>query len=99
MVIDIEDRDCPCCGGSLQAIGELRTELLDIAPTQLRVRVTRRPRSVCRTCDGVIVVAPAPERPIDCSMATEAMIVHVVVRKFCDGLPCIARRKCWRAKL
>ena len=87
VVIDIEDRDCPCCGGSLQAIGELRTEQLDIAPAQLRVRVTRRPRYVCRSCDGVPVVAPAPERPIDGGMATEALIVHVVVSKFCDGLP------------
>ena len=87
VVIDIEHRDCPCCGGSLQAIGELRTEQLDIAPAQLRVRVTRRPRYVCRSCDGVIAVAPAPERPIDGGMATEALIVHVVVSKFCDGLP------------
>src|SRR6201995_3553460 len=31
--------------------------------------------------------APAPERPIDGGMATEALIVHVVVSKFCDGLP------------
>lgn len=87
VVIDIDDHDCPCCGGSLQAIGELRTEQLDILPAQLRVRVTRRPRYVCRTCDDVIVVAPAPERPIDGGMATEALIAHVVVSKFCDGLP------------
>ena len=53
VVIDIEDHDCPCCGGSLQVIGELRTEQLDIAPAQLRVRVTRRPRYVCHTCDDV----------------------------------------------
>jgi transposase len=32
-------------------------------------------------------VAPAPERPIDGGMATEALIVHVVVSKFCDSLP------------
>jgi hypothetical protein len=32
-------------------------------------------------------VAPAPERPVDGGMATEALIVHVVVSKFCDGLP------------
>src|ERR1700736_5263110 len=65
----------------------------------LRARVTRRPRYVCNSCDGahlthhlqraadVPVVAPAPERPIDGGMATEALIVHVVVSKFCDGLP------------
>ena len=34
-----------------------------------------------------MVVAPAPERPIDGGMPTEALIVHVVVSKFCDSLP------------
>ena len=87
VVIDVEHEACPCCGGALHAIGELRTEQLDIVPAQLRVRVTRRPRYACRACEGAIVVAPAPERPIDGGMATEAMIVHVVVSKFCDSLP------------
>jgi transposase len=87
VLIDVERRDCPCCGGLLHAIGELRSEQLDIVPAQLRVRVTRRPRYGCRACEGTIVVAPAPERPIDGGMATEAMIAHVLVSKFCDALP------------
>ena len=87
VLIDVERRDCPCCGGTLHAIGELRTEQLDIVPAQLRVRVIRRPRYACRACEGAVVVAPAPERPIDGGMATEALIVHVVVSKFCDSLP------------
>jgi transposase len=87
VVIDIERRDCPCCGGTLHVIDELRTEQLDIVPAQLRVRVTRRPRYGCRACEGAVVVAPAPERAIDGGMATEAMIAHVVVSKFCDSLP------------
>ena len=87
VLIDVERRDCPCCGGLLHAIGELRSEQLDIVPAQLRVRVTRRPRYACRTCEQAVVVAPAPERPIDGGMATEAMIAHVLVSKFCDALP------------
>jgi transposase len=87
VVIDVESRDCPCCGGVLHAIDELRTEQLDIVPTQLRVRVTRRPRYACRACEGAVVVAPAPSRPIDGGMATEALVAHVVVSKFADSLP------------
>jgi transposase len=86
VVIDVESRDCPCCGGTLHAIGELRTEQLDIVPTQLRVRVTRRPRYACRVCESAVVVAPAPDRPIDGGMATEALVAYVVVSKFCDSL-------------
>ncbi len=87
VVIDAEHTACPCCGGTMHGIGELRTEQLDIVPAQLRVLVTRRPRYACRTCEGAVVVAPAPERPIDGGMATEALIAHVLVSKFCDSLP------------
>ncbi len=87
VVIDTDHAACPCCGGAMHCIGELRTEQLDIAPMRLRVRVTRRPRYACRACEGAVVVAPAPERPIDGGMPTEALIVHVVVSKFCDSLP------------
>ena len=64
-------------------IGEDRTEQLDIVPAQLRVRVPVRPRYGCRGCEEAVVQAPAPERPIDGGMATEALIAHVVVSKFC----------------
>lgn len=87
VLLDVACQECPCCGGALHAIGELRTEQLDIVPAQLRVRVTRRPRYACRTCEGSVVVAPEPERPIDGGMATEALVARAVVSKFCDSLP------------
>jgi len=87
VVIDVEDKTCPCCTGALHLVGEDRAEQLDIVPAQLRVRVTRRPRYGCRACEGAVVQAPAPDRPIDGGMATEALVAHIVVSKFCDHLP------------
>src|SRR6516164_5220820 len=87
IVIDVESKQCPCCGGMLHLIGEDRTEMLDLVPAQLRVKVVCRPRYGCRGCEGTVVQAPAPERPIDGGMATEALIAHVVASKFCDALP------------
>ncbi len=87
MVVDVEDRACSCCGHALHAIGELRTEQLDIVPSQLRVRVTRRPRYACHGCEGAVVVAPAPERPVDGGLPKVALVAHVVVSKFADTLP------------
>src|SRR3984893_18389280 len=87
VIIDVDSKQCPCCGGALHMIGEDRTEQLDIVPAQLRVKVLCRPRYGCRGCEGAVVQAPAPERPIDGGMATEALIAHVVVSKFCDSLP------------
>src|SRR5215472_9515726 len=85
VVIDIDHKECPCCGGALHVIDEERTEQLDIVPAQLRVKVICRPRYGCRTCEGSVV--QAPERPIDGGMATEALLAYVVVSKFCDSLP------------
>src|SRR3712207_3318992 len=86
-LVDVEDKSCPCCGGALHVIGEDTSEMLDIVPAQLRVKVIRRPRYACRTCEEAVVQAPAPERPITGGMATEALLAHVLVAKFCDHLP------------
>ena len=87
LVVDVEDKACPCCGGTLHVIGEDRAEMLDYVPAQVRVRVVRRPRYGCRACEEAVVQAPAPERPIDGGMATEALLAHVLVSKYADHLP------------
>src|SRR3954470_4682020 len=87
VLVDIEDKSCPCCGGALHVIGEDTGEMLDIVPAVLRVRVTRRPRYACRACEEAVVQAPAPERPITGGMATEALLAHVLVAKYGDFLP------------
>jgi transposase len=86
-LIDIEDKTCPCCGGTLHMIGADRSEMLDYVPAHMRVRVIRRPRYGCRTCEEAVVQAPAPERPIDGGMATEALLAHVLVNKYSEHLP------------
>jgi hypothetical protein len=57
--------------------------MLDLVPAQLRVKVIRRPRYGCRACAEAVVQAPAPERPITGGMATEALLAHVLVAKYC----------------
>jgi hypothetical protein len=51
LIVDVEDKSCPCCGGTMHVIGEDRAEMLDYVPAQLRVRVIRRPRGAC-PCEG-----------------------------------------------
>jgi transposase len=87
VVVDIANKSCGCCGAPLHTIGEDRSEMLDYVPAQIRVQVIRRPRYGCRACEGAVVQAPAPERPIDGGMATEALLAHVLVNKYADHLP------------
>src|SRR3954452_6667353 len=87
ILVDVEDKSCPCCGGAMHVIGEDTSEMLDLVPAVLRVRVIRRPRYGCRACEGAVVQAPAPERPVTGGMASEALLAHVLVAKYADFLP------------
>src|SRR3954463_15133974 len=87
VLVDVEDKSCPCCGGALHMIGEDTSEMLDLVPAQLRVKVVRRPRYGCRACEEAVAQAPAPERPITGGMATEALLAQVLVSKYADFLP------------
>src|SRR5579863_1787646 len=57
VVIDVDDRHCPCCAGALHKIGEDVAERLDVIPLQFRVLVIRRPKHACRTCPGTVLQA------------------------------------------
>ena len=61
--------------------------MLDVVPAQYRVKAIRQPRYGCRACEGAVVQAPAPERPLDGGMATEAVIAQVLVAKYSEHLP------------
>ena len=87
MVVDIEDHACPCCGKALHRIGEDTGERLDMVPAQFRVLVVRRPKYACRSCENVVVQAPAPNRLIEGGLPTEATVAQVLVSKYADHLP------------
>ena len=62
VMIEPEEKICPCCGKPLERIGEEVSEALDRAPAQIRVLRTIRPKYACRACEGPIIQAPAPAR-------------------------------------
>lgn len=86
-VIDIDDKACPCCGGTLHQIGEDVAERLDVVPITFRVLFTSRPRYGGRSCESAVVQAPAPARIIEGGIPTEALIAQVLVAKYADHLP------------
>lgn len=77
---------CPQCGGSLRALGEDVSEVLEYVPEHWKVHKHVRPKYACGTCQ-TIVQASAPTRPIERSYAGPALLAHVLVSKYCDHLP------------
>ena len=64
-----------------------RSERLDVVPVQFRELVIRRPKYACRSCEEVVVQAPAPARLIEGGIPTEATVAQVLVSKYADHLP------------
>jgi len=87
MIVDLDNKVCPCCGNGLHRIGEDVSERLDIVPAQFRVLVVRRPKYACRACEDVVVQAPALARLIEGGLPTEATVAQVLVSKYADHLP------------
>jgi transposase len=87
VVLEPEDKTCPCCRGAMHVIGEDRSERLDVIPAQYRVIVTRRPKYACRGCESAVMQASAPERLIKGGLPTEAMVAQVLVGKYAWYLP------------
>jgi transposase len=87
VVIDVEDKTCPCCGGGMHVIGEDRSERLDVVPAHFRVIVTRRPKYGCRACEGAVVQVAATSRLIEGGLPTEGLVAHVLVAKYADHCP------------
>ena len=86
-VVDVEDRNCPCCAAPLHCIGEDVSERLDVVPAQFRVLVIRRPKYACRACTDGVVQAPAPARLIEGGLPTDGTVAQVIVSKYADHLP------------
>jgi len=87
ITIQPDSQACPCCHGKLHLIGEDVSEMLDVVPAILRVKRIHRPRYGCRSCEGAVVQAKAPPRPIDGGMPTIDLLVHIAVMKFAWHLP------------
>lgn len=85
----IEPDDLACAYGSCERvkIGEDVSERLDVVPARFRVIVTRRPRYACKSCHQGVVQAEAPARLIEGGVPTEALLAHIAVSKYGDGLP------------
>ena len=89
IVHDLEDSQkiCPTDGTALERIGEESSEQLEFIPAQLRVLRHVRPKYACPQCRTGVHVAPMPAQPLPKSLASPALLAHVAVSKYADGLP------------
>jgi transposase len=86
---DLPDHEKVCVqdGTALERIGEEISEQLDYKPAQVRVIRHIRPKYSCPCCREGVQIAPTPPALFPKSLATPALLAHIVTAKFVDGLP------------
>jgi transposase len=87
VVVEPETIACGCGDCRPVRIGEDVSERLDVTPAKFRVIVTRRPKYGCAQCKEGVSQAPAPDHLVEAGVPSEALLAHVAVSKYADGLP------------
>ena len=81
---------CQCgrCGKETAVIGYEQTELLDVKPAEYYVRVIKREKRACKSCNGQgVETAAAPERICPKSVLSDNVIIDLVVSKYVSAQP------------
>jgi transposase len=81
------ERPCPSCGAERVCIGHDVTEVIELVPAQVVVRVDQREKLACETCEGELVRAPAGDKVVSGGRLGSTLVAALLVDKYDDGLP------------
>ena len=81
------ERACPVCGGDRKCIGHDVTEVAELKPAEVFIRVELREKLWCGPCEGEIVRAPVGDRVVSGGRFGFALDSQLLVDKYEDGLP------------
>jgi len=91
---DISEEEKMCgCGHTMERIGQVESEKLDIIPAKIRVEKHVRYKYACKNCEGIesakgaVQIAPLPPQLIPQGMASPGLVAYIAAGKYIDGTP------------
>jgi transposase len=87
IAVPTAERACPKCGAERACMGDDVTEVIELEPAKIIVRVDRREKLVCGTCEGELVRAPAGDKVVSGGRLGSTLVAVLIVDKYDDGLP------------
>ena len=87
IAVPAAERPCPACGAKRVCIGHDVTEVIELVPAQVVVRVDKREKLACQTCEGELVRAPAGNKVVSGGRLGSTLVAALLVDKYDDGLP------------
>jgi transposase len=85
--VPAQDRPCPVCGAERVCIGHDTTEVIELVPAEVIVRLDRREVLACRSCEAEVVRAPRGDKVVDGGIYGSRLVAELVVGKYWDSLP------------
>jgi transposase len=86
-VVTTAELPCPDCGEVRKEIGESISEQYEYIPASVCVIEHARTKYACASCQGNVIIAEAPAKPIEKGLAGAGMLAYVATSKFGDHLP------------
>jgi transposase len=88
-VIPVPDaeRPCPQCGKVRDCIGHDVTEVVDLIPAEVIVRVDKREKVACGDCESQVQRAPVGDKVVPGGAIGTTLVANVLVDKYRMGLP------------
>jgi transposase len=87
LLVPAEERPCPRCGKERTCIGHETTEIIDLIPAEVIVRLDKRELIACKECEAELVEGPLGDKVIEGGLYGSRLVADLVVGKYWDGLP------------
>jgi len=87
IAVPAEERRCPVCGSERTCIGHDTTEVIELIPAEVIVRLDHRELLACKQCEAEVARAPRGEKVVDGGIYGSRLVAELVVGKYWDSLP------------
>jgi transposase len=87
ITVPAEQRPCPVCGAERVCIGHDTTEVIELVPAEVIVRLDRRELLACKSCEAEVVRAPRGDKVVEGGIYGSRLVADLVVGKYWDSLP------------
>ena len=81
-----DERACPMCGKERKCIGHDKTDVIELIPAEVIVRIDRREVLSCAPCEGELERAPLGDKVISGGIYGSALVSTLLVRKYDHGM-------------
>lgn len=80
------ERPCPVCGKERTCIDHDETQVIELIPAEVIVRLDRREVLVCKPCEGELERAPLGDKVISGGIYGSTLVSTMIVRKYDHGM-------------